>query len=192
MGWIFGNKERHLTAGESNLVKHVFNLDHLPPLSKIRIRDGLALSGVPFTTLGPSRLKLIAAYPFTTSGEYLLMVGPALFDRDLSYRDPATLLHEMTHVWQYRQKTLTELRGLATHAFYYFSGKLGGKSQGSLYSYDVGPSWNEMGFEGQAQLVQDWYSIDCMSERCERWYYVKNVLLKNEPRSRYSRLEDLR
>lgn len=180
MGWIFGDRERALTSAETDLLSSVFHLKHLPVLSHIRVRDGLAPTGVPFTSLGKSPLKLLAAYPFTTSGKYLLMVGPQLFEGDLAHMDGATLVHEVTHVWQYRQRSLTELSGLATHAYYYLSGRFGGKDQRSLYSYELGQSWQAMGFEGQAQLVQDWYSIDSMSETCDRWYYVKNVLRRGD------------
>ena len=192
MGWIWGNDERTLTAAERTLINSVFRNAALPPLSEVRVRNGLATTGTPFTTLGSSRLKLITGLPSRSEGKYQLMLGPTLFASDLSESSPSILVHEMTHVWQYEHETLTELSGLARHAFYYVSGLLGGRNQTHLYDYRLGESWNEMGFEGQAQLVEDWYRFDQMSEECERWLYVKNVLILGNVAARDLQLDSLR
>jgi hypothetical protein len=192
MGWIWGNDERALTPAERTLIQSVFRTAALPALSEVRIRNGLATTGTPFTTLGSSSLKLITGFPSRSKGKYQLMVGPTLFASDLSKSSPSILVHEMTHVWQYKHETLTEFSGLARHAFYYLSGLLGGKNQTHLYTYKLGKSWNEMGFEGQAQLVEDWYRLDQMSEESDRWLYVKNVLLIGNVAARDLTLDSLR
>jgi len=177
MAWIWGNRDRPLTTHEESLVKTVFQRADIPPLDSIRIRDGLTTTGVPFATSGTTRRVLFGAL-LAQPEQYLIMVGPQLFEKDLALVAPATLVHEMVHVWQYKQKRLTELRGLMLHSFYYMSGKLGGRGQHHLYSYDLSLPWEQIGFEGQAQLVEDWYKHDLMSETSERWDYLQHTLFK--------------
>ena len=179
MAWIWGTRERSLTTHEKILVDKVFHSAALPPMDCIRIRDGLTTTGVPFVTTGTTNKVLFG----TLAGrgeEYLIMVGPRLFEGDLSHVAPATLVHEMVHVWQYKHKKLTELRGLILHSVYYLKGKFGGLGQHHLYSYDLKQSWDKIGFEGQAQLVEDWYKLDYLSQTSERWQLLKQTLFNAE------------
>src|ERR1700752_551066 len=192
MGWIWGDHERLLSGNEQELIKRVFRSTDLPHLSQIRIRNGISTINTPFTTLGKSTLKLLSGYPLKSEGQYLIMVGSRLFDCDLALNQPATLVHEMVHVWQYQQGTLTEFQGLAAHAFQHLSAKLSRKATNNLYTYEIGQSWNDMGFEGQAQLVEDWYLGDQMDEKSDRWPYIFNVLIMNDKDTRYQPLEALR
>jgi len=95
-------------------------------------------------------------------------------------RRQAFFIHEMVHVWQYKHKKLTELRGLILHSVYYLKGKFGGLGQHHLYSYDLKQSWDKIGFEGQAQLVEDWYKLDYLSQTSERWQLLKQTLFNAE------------
>jgi hypothetical protein len=95
-------------------------------MGHIRIRDGLTTTGTPFTT-PRSKLVVISGYPLKSVGEYLIMVGPRLFEGDVATMEPSTLVHEMTHVWQYKNGTLTQFRGFKAHAHYFIRGKLGGQ-----------------------------------------------------------------
>lgn len=175
MAWIWGNRDRPLTSHEERLIKTVFHAADLPPFESVRIRDGLTTTGVPFTTSGTTTKVLFG--PLSGRPEqYLIMVGPQLFAGDLAAIAPATLVHEMVHVWQYKHRKLSELRGLMTHALYYLSGKFTGRGQQHLYTYDLAQPWDRIGFEGQAQLVEDWYRFDHMNESSERWEYVKHTL----------------
>ena len=54
----------------------------------------------------------------------------------------------------------------------------------NLYQYEIGQSWDDMGFEGQAQLVQEWFTLDAMSETSDRWVYVKHVLMTGDVAAR--------
>lgn len=191
MGFIWGKNERLLTGNEEKLIRKVFRTTSLPPLFSIRIRDGLTPTGTPFTT-PRTKVEVIGGYAIETKGEYLIMVGPRLFNGDLFDLEPGTLVHEMTHVWQYKHRTLTEFQGFRAHAHYAIRGKLGGRGTDYLYTYKIGGSWDDMGFEGQAQLVEDWYNIETMSETGDRWVYVKNVLMNGDLWARYSTLDDLR
>jgi hypothetical protein len=49
-----------------------------------------------------------------------------------------------------------------------------------------------MGFEGQAQLVEDWFRNDGMSETSERFVFVKKVLYTGDSRARDLTLTQLR
>jgi len=175
MGWIWGKRDRQLTTHEKELVNKVFNGADLPSLECIRIRDGLTTTGVPFATSGTTS-KVLFGKLLAKPEEYLIMVGPRLFDEDLTNVAPATLVHEMVHVWQYKHKKLTELRGLMLHTLHYVNGKIGGLGQQHLYSYDLTQPWDKIGFEGQAQLVEDWYKLDYLSKTGERWEYLKRTI----------------
>jgi hypothetical protein len=86
-------------------------------------------------------------FPNYADGTYNISVGQDLFDRDLTTTptDRETLVHEMTHVWQYFHGTLTRKHGTVAHVFV---------SENTLYRYDITrDSWNDMGFEGQAEMV---------------------------------------
>ena len=179
MAWIWGTRDRSLTTHEKILVDKVFQGADLPPLECIQIRDGLTTTGVPFVTTGTTS-KVLFGILAGRGEEYLIMVGPRLFDEDLSHVAPATLVHEMVHVWQYKHKKLTELRGLIQHSLYYLKAKIGGRSQHHLYSYDLSQPWEQIGFEGQAQLVEDWYKLDYLSKTSERWQYLKQALFNAE------------
>ena len=41
-----------------------------------------------------------------------------------------------------------------------------------------------MGFEGQAQLVKESFTLDAMSETSDRWVYVKHVLMTGDVAAR--------
>ena len=173
---LFGENDRLLTSLEEGLIRRVYRTAKLPPLSRIRIRDGLSTIDTPFTTPGPGG-----------SGLFLIMAGPRLYEGDLATDDPSTLVHEMTHVWQYDHGTLSELHAATAHVHYYLRNKTD-----RLYEYKLGDSWNDFGFEGQAQLVEDWYSIEKMDETTDRYVYVKNVLFYNDPDARSKELWEMR
>jgi len=125
--------------------------------------------------------------PVATEGEYLIMVGPRLFEGDVAAMEPDTLVHEMTHVWQYMHGTLGEAEAALKHF-----GAAAIRDTDRLYKYRIGQSWDDMGFEGQAQLVQEWFTVDNMSETTDRWVYVKHVLMLGEVPARSFSLGELR
>jgi hypothetical protein len=178
VGWIFGNNERLLTPEEAKLIRSVFRTTKLPVLDRIRIRDGLSPTGTAFTA---PREKVAAhhALPFMTEGEYLIMVGPRLFEGDVAAMEPDTLVHEVTHVWQYKHGTLGEYEAAVKYI-----GAAAIRRTDNLYQYEIGQSWDDMGFEGQAQLVQEWFTLDAMSETSDRWVHVKHVLMTGDVAAR--------
>lgn len=186
MGFIFGDDERLLTPQEAGLIKRVFRTAQLPNLGRIRIRDGLSPTGTPFTA-PRAKVVLVKGFPHETEGEYLIMVGRTLFEGDVATMEPDTLVHEVTHVWQYKHGTMWEYGAALKHI-----GAAMLRRTNKLYQYDIGESWNDMGFEGQAQLVQEWYTLDGMSETSDRWVYVKHVLMMTDVGARSRTLGQLR
>ena len=167
----FGDDERLLTGKEQRLVKTVYQNTHLPPFSRIRIRNG-----------GDGRA---VTWPNRAQGLYNISVGQKLFDIDLTDYESDTLVHEMTHVWQYYHSLLTEAHGLMAHAHRTVAGKIskGYRGDDYLYEYDIlTDSWNDMGFEGQAQLVEEWfrssnkYPVMNGEDEDKRFCFVKKVL----------------
>jgi hypothetical protein len=151
-----GNNNRMLSAYEMQLIKNVFKTAPLPRLDKITIGDGQNARG-----------------GYWTSDDYQMNLGPTLWKVELTgfgaWR--ATLVHEMTHVWQYFNGTLTERHAFFAHAHYSMLGK-----DDDLYKYDVNDdSWDDMGFEGQAQLVEDWYKAGAKTED-QRYIFIENIL----------------
>jgi hypothetical protein len=184
MSFIWGNDERLLTPAEEKLIKQAFRTTRLPSMYRIRIRNGLSVTGTPITTPRDGQMRIVGPKP---EREFLIMVGQRLFNGDVAVSEPSTLVHETTHVWQYFHHTLTEAHGAVAHIAYGAVGKTN-----SLYKYNLGQSWNSMGFEGQAQLVEDWYSTYNMSETDDRWYYVLNVLMLGDVAARSQSLNELK
>jgi hypothetical protein len=91
-----GKDIRLLTGPEERLIKDVFRTARLPRLSQVRIGDGVNASGDPWT-----------------DSDYEINVGRYLFDGDVANLDPATLVHEMVHVWQYYSRRVDPRGGMA-------------------------------------------------------------------------------
>ncbi len=166
-----GDNERDLRAGEIALIKKVFQTAKLPDLSDIHIADGLSASGTPWT-----------------DSDYQINVGESKFNQDLTAYYSSTLVHEMTHVWQYHNGLLTKGHALTAHvragATDWVQKKLDRVLPGHwdddealdrLYSYDLDGSFLAMGFEGQAQMVEDWYDMGMKTEGY-RYVFVKYVI----------------
>jgi outer membrane protein OmpA-like peptidoglycan-associated protein len=179
----YGDDDRLLTGREQQLIKDVFGITRLPPFSKIRIRNGISPSNTPIT------------FPNYSDGTYNISVGQELFDRDLTtmQSDRETLVHEMVHVWQYYHGTLTRKHGTIAHIHRNIAGKLGFRGDDYLYEYDITKdSWNDMGFEGQAYLVEQWYHDGRKSEdEDKRICFIKKVLYEDNAAARYLKLADL-
>ena len=175
-----GDKQRMLTAGEMNLIKSVFKTAQLPRLDEVKIADGVNPDGGAWT-----------------DSDYQINVGPDLYGKDLVIADPSTLVHEMTHVWQYYNGTLTKAHAAGAHigaAVANFFGssvptpdKNGalrpGRPAVDLYKYDLDESWDDTGFEGQAQLVEHWF-VGGKNEKDPRYLFIKYVIWEGDKASR--------
>ena len=172
----YGDDDRLLTGKEEALIRKVYLNARLPPFFKIRIRNGLSPNGTAIT------------FPNYSDGTYNISVGQYLFDNDLtdfqSGRD--TLVHEMTHVWQYYHGLLTRAHGITAHVHRNIAGRLGYPDEDYLYSYNIlTDSWNDMGFEGQAQLVEEWYHGGAKGEDDDkRFCFIKKILYDDNAAAR--------
>lgn len=179
MGWAGGKgkNERALSPKETALIKKVFQHANLPSLLEVTIADGLSVTKTAWT-----------------DSDYQINVGPTLFAEDLADKDPALLVHEMVHVWQYKNGALTKAYALAAHAVYGYA-----RRTNDLYDYNLGDSWDSFGFEGQAQLVEDWFSPpnyehpdgSNMGRHSLRFPYVDRVLRGSNPRLGQLTLDEL-
>ncbi len=176
---LYGERERLLTPLEEHLIRDVFKGTALPPLSWIRIRDGLSPTGTALT--------------IRDGNDYSIMVGPSLFDGDVANMEPSTLVHEMTHVWQWYRGTLSKAHAVSAHIHNFIGAKLHYRSKYYIYEYDIlTDSWDDMGFEGQAQLVEEWYSDGMGGEdKDKRFCFVKKVLYDGNVSARKLTLGDL-
>src|SRR5690242_19120265 len=144
-----GDNARNLYSTEIKLIERVFSTARLPSWTEVSIADGLSITGTAWT-----------------DSDYEMNVGPHLYGGDLSILEPSTLVHEMVHVWQYYNGTLTKAHAFKAHVVAGFrqtvfkpiqfrQGQLVIPDSDYLYTYDLDGSWDDMGFEGQAQLVED-------------------------------------
>lgn len=172
----YGDADRLLTGKEEALIRKVYSSTRLPPFFKIRIRNGLSPSDTAIT------------FPNYSDGTFNISVGQYLFDNDLtdtqSSRD--TLIHEMVHVWQYFHHLLTRPHGIVAHIHRNVAGKFGYPGDDALYEYNIlTDSWNDMGFEGQAQLVEEWYHDGAKGEDDDkRFCFIKKVLYEDSAAAR--------
>jgi outer membrane protein OmpA-like peptidoglycan-associated protein len=168
MGFPFGDRGRPLMHSEAALIRRVFKTAQLPRLSEIRIRNGASTTGTAIT--------------IPLDGLYNIMVGEpkSRFFGDLSVTDRDMLVHEMTHVWQYFHGTLSRTHGMTAHIHRWAAGKLGYPDEDYLYEYNMlTDSWNDMGFEGQAQLVEEWFHDGMGGEdKDKRFCFIDKVLYK--------------
>lgn len=176
---LLGDRHRNLTRTEEGLINKVFKNTSLPPLSQIKITNGESLTGTAIT--------------IPLDDNYFLNLGKRLYYSDVSHMDPRTLVHEMTHVWQYFHGTLSRSHGLIAHAHRAAAGKLGYPGTDYLYEYDIlTDSWDDMGFEGQAQLVEEWFADGMGDEdKDKRFCFVKKVLFDGNVAARRLNIIDL-
>jgi hypothetical protein len=162
-----GSNVRALTGPETRLIRNVFKTARIPSLMEVTIADGVNFHGGEWT-----------------DSDYQINVGKYQYNGDMAALAPATLVHEMTHVWQYYNGTLTKAHGFGAH----LRASLGGYDD-DLYSYDLAGSWDDMGFEGQAQMVEDWYDMGMKTEGY-RYFFMKHVVWgRNRAAARLTRAE---
>lgn len=170
-----GDNSRNLRLGEWTLLKRVFRTARLP-WEEVTIADGVNGNGGEWT-----------------DSDYQINVGPRHFNEDLAVSIPGTLVHEMTHVWQYYNHTLTKAHGLKAHLYSgatdWVQKKLDrvlpghwedDEAEHRLYEYDLAGSWEDMGFEGQAQMVEDWYEMK-EKEEGYRYFFMKHIVWAGDP-----------
>lgn len=172
---------RLLNPPEQQLLIRVFG-NTLPPWIEIGIGNGLGLGGAPWTSTTND-----AGFRQTPNVRYVLNVG-ALASYDLSTplgtsgvlgdsygTRRGLLVHEMTHVWQYK---------LGENLVF---GKIWAETIGS-YDYTPGEPWDRYNTEQQATIVENWVDSG-MSESSELFPYIQEVVRKGlKPGERFRRV----
>ena len=129
---------RKMTEGEKAYARKIF--DDLIDYDEVEIIEG----GVTATTL------------CSIGGANGFVIGNTIYLRNNVYTLDL-LIHELTHVWQYKTKQLTAIGGLKMHA----EAKLQGRPDDFLYKYDLYDPrpFEKYGIEQQAQILQDAYRV---------------------------------
>jgi hypothetical protein len=124
-------EHRELNDEEWRMASWTFG-GQLPPRRNIRLTN----LGVPFAGGDAVTFPAIA-------NQYYINMGSKYW-RKSTIEDGALLLHELTHVWQGRNKLIRDVQVLVA-----------AKDAGD-YDYKLGKQWEDYGLEQQAQIVQDW------------------------------------
>lgn len=139
---------RQLNQRELSLVQRVFGTT-LPHWTAIGIGDGLGFDGRPWTDTGPTN------YPQIPHMNFQINMGDAASEDLTSTAHlncsvirgdgtlAGTLIHEMTHVWQYHNDR-------SRYGVWV-------SSVNGSYTFTPGQAWNEYDVEQQASLVERWY-----------------------------------
>lgn len=141
---------RGLNDDEKKIAKRVFN--DLLPLWRVDLTSGIGLNDRPFTVpvFGPLQILTVGAL-----STYQLHVGPMYFVRGMQWDNGgrATLVHELTHVWQ------GEFGGgyVGNSLFHQAAAWWGTGDTGAAYVYAEGDPWESYNVEQQASIVEDWY-----------------------------------
>jgi hypothetical protein len=125
-------RHRRLNDDEWRMAEWVFG-GQLPPRGNIHL-----------TNLGVPQDSGLFDRPITfpaIANQYYVNMGARYYDKSTISNGPL-LLHELTHVWQSRNKILRDVQILA--------------ATNRQYDYSYGHQWKEYGIEQQAMIVQDW------------------------------------
>jgi hypothetical protein len=97
---------------------------------------------------------------------YVMSVGPDMYgdltatNRSVQDRDAqATLVHEMTHVWQGKNSRLA-MSYVWGSVISQCRGAASGATTDAAYEYHLPMPWRDMNPEQQAKLVEDWFWQD--------------------------------
>jgi hypothetical protein len=126
-------KHRSLNDEEWAMATWVFN-EQLPPRGNIHLTN----FGVPNDSGFFDRAIVFPAI----ANQYYINMGADYHHRS-SIADGPLLLHELTHVWQSRNKLFRDIQILAA-------------AKDRDYEYTYGSQWRDYGLEQQGTIVQDW------------------------------------
>ena len=129
-------KHRQMNDEEWRMADWMFN-GQLPPRGNIRLTN----LGVPpdFFDDPLSRDRAIT-FP-AIANQYYVNLGPK-YRHKSSIADAPLLMHELTHVWQGRNKLIRDIQILVA-------------AKDREYSYRLGKQWRDYGLEQQGEIVED-------------------------------------
>lgn len=148
---------RSLMQWEKSMALHVFQ--NTVPYDKVMISDGIGAGGRPYTV--PD---------IGSPGKYIIHMGPQAVPGvdalKLSMEHKATLIHELTHVWQGHNGGIG-----------YVLGSLWSQAKHQNMAYWYSPvqwkDWGDYNVEQQAQIVEDWFK-NGSHDRDPRWRYIRD------------------
>lgn len=126
-------QHRQLNDEEWRMAEWVFG-GQLPPRENIRLTN----LGVPEDS---GLFDRAITFP-AIANQYYVNMGREYFAKS-SIKDGPLLLHELTHVWQDRNKLIRDVQILAA-------------AMNRTYEYTYGRQWKDYGIEQQATIVEDW------------------------------------
>ena len=155
---------RPLADGEKKVAQPVFR--STIPYDKVLISDGLGYNDREFTL--PTRVPFSALFNVDASlGKYVIHAGDGYYGMSTLEDDKATLIHELTHVWQ----------GEHWASSYWLNSAWNQALSDDAYSYDETRllDWDEYNAEQQAKIVEEWYRGGMKPSPDEdfRFYYVQ-------------------
>lgn len=192
--WSPPRQVRWLTSDEWDIVAGVFG-DTLPYRQRVFLTDAAgadrrafaiptsAISGgmltAPSVMMGPAAVALMALIQWGASivnAGYIIGVGPARFG-DMT-RHPGLLVHEMTHVWQGKNRTLALSYALEA-AFHQCRQELGGPD---AYAFSPGRPWASYNPEQQASIVEAWFENGSSEDKNDPLFpYIRDHVRMGRP-----------
>jgi hypothetical protein len=135
---LFGRiDQRSLNDEEWEMARYIFR-DSLYDRADILLTNLAGLGGRPFTI------------PLSPHGVPVLVNLGDDYRAGSTTADLALLYHELTHVWQAKQRVLQEI--------YVFDTVPDAQTAGAAYNFTSGRQWSEYGTEQQASIVEAWTS----------------------------------
>lgn len=142
-------KKRGLTAGERDLLREVFRdrIDY----DRVRLQDGAGAN-----PLARIALRSPKNWAMTYLGTIHFNKGHFRedFAADADSKYQALLVHEVTHVWQYRRLGLVPFA--SRYGWNFIACEF---SQDRLYDYDAKTDFGSATLEAQAQIVSHSWSL---------------------------------
>jgi len=192
--WSPPRQVRWLTSDEWRIVSGVFGRT-LPFRQRVFLTDAAgadrrafaiptsAISGGVFTALGalrgPVGMALTGSIQWATSAVntgYIIGVGPARFG-DMT-QHPGLLVHEMTHVWQGRNRTFALSYALEA-AFHQCRQEFGGPDP---YAFTPGNPWASYNPEQQASIVEAWFGNGSSEDENDPLFpYIRDHVRRGRP-----------
>jgi hypothetical protein len=169
--------KRHPNSREQALYGKVFG-SSLPSPKRIYISDDLGLEDRPWTQ--PRWFMDLSDRVSGGGFCWEINIGPDGYKDCTSVatgiwgdRIDATLIHELTHVWQGYHATFPDMYAVRAG----LAQLVAVVSSYDPYTYGLGYSWDDYSIEQKAQIVEDWYTAG-MSTADPRFAFIRDNIRK--------------
>jgi hypothetical protein len=161
---------RGLEGWEKTMASFVFGTTI--PYDKVHISGGSGAGGRPFTVPDVSK-----------PGHFIIYLGSQWFWRQIMNKEKvlsveqsptykATLIHELSHVWQGHNSRFAW--GYTLNSVWWQAHKGGGAYRYTDWKWK---NWKDYNVEQQAQIVEDWFHNGA-SDTDPRYRYIRDHILK--------------